>query len=854
MTEAKPPTEDVPTPPDEDEAPPPPIGAPPAEDESGDDGGPPPPPPPDEEGPPPPPPPAPPEKKAISPRAGRLRVALLEARDITAHNALGMKQPGQKVDPYIKIKLGSDKKAPVKKGKIHKKQKNAFSLEEEVIDFDIVDPMNHMSKNGDEDEIPLTIQIWDNNRFSDDLMGEITISVLDFMEMQDERYGMLNESKSLEWWPLSFTSKQGTQPAGELRLQIEFLPAWEGLLVITCYEGRNLKNMELIGKQDPYCKFTLGTAKQRTKTVKAGGTNPYFNEEECEFWIGKDSWTDALVFSCFDEDIGSDDLIGGRRFSLLPLFCKREPMHDWFEISNKGKKAGEVQLKLEFFPAGRLKINCHAGRNLIDSDSFGRQDPYVFFRLNTPISKQEVRTKTDTDGGTEPVFEEIFYLPVVHQYELVIDVMDEDMIGSDDVIGRAAVSLLPVYKNGFADQWIPLGIKDKWGKRIGAGELHVEFDFVGVPGIAYPQRRPEIDSFDDSNRRDRDAEKAKEQEELDNAHEDFHKELGSETRADKPDTPGAPGETTPEEEKPTRPPGSSMEFTDQEIKDAFTFLDLDKNGFIGAAEIRHILICMGELITDEEVDEMIRMVDTDGDGQVSFQEFFLLVVHPDPGAPDFNPEKMKEHAAPPPPDGSSKIQVAEAKMSAAERGKLMALKQEKKKLLGQFAEENRVRATFIRETYDRWRKLCRDSKELGDDEVTFDEWIRCARVEPTGENKELFRLYDAADGVAHGTIDMREFLLGINNFSGESRENKVTFTFKLYDEDNNGFLVEEELVKILRATHMATDDKQVLKKAKTILRQVDKDGDGKVSREEFAVVAEKFPNILFPNMGRSKAD
>ena len=76
----------------------------------------------------------------------------------------------------------------------------------------------------------------------------------------------------------------------------------------------------------------------------------------------------------------------------------------------------------------------------------------------------------------------------------------------------------------------------------------------------------------------------------------------------------------------------------------------------------------------------------------------------------------------------------------------------------------------------------------------------------------------------------------------------------LYDEDNNGFLVEEELVKILRATHMATDDKQVLKKAKTILRQVDKDGDGKVSREEFAVVAEKFPNILFPRMQAKKKE
>lgn len=50
------------------------------------------------------------------------------------------------------------------------------------------------------------------------------------------------------------------------------------------------------------------------------------------------------------------------------------------------------------------------------------------------------------------------------------------------------------------------------------------------------------------------------------------------------------------------------------------FIDLDKNMFVGAAELRHVLICMGELITDEEVDEMIRMVDTDGDGQVRCQD------------------------------------------------------------------------------------------------------------------------------------------------------------------------------------------------------------------------------------------
>ena len=60
---------------------------------------------------------------------------------------------------------------------------------------------------------------------------------------------------------------------------------------------------------------------------------------------------------------------------------------------------------------------------------------------------------------------------------------------------------------------------------------------------------------------------------------------------------------------------SEVEEEGLNIKTA-NFIDLDKNRFIGAAEIRHILICMGELITDEEVDEMIRMIDSGGDGQV----------------------------------------------------------------------------------------------------------------------------------------------------------------------------------------------------------------------------------------------
>ena len=51
---------------------------------------------------------------------------------------------------------------------------------------------------------------------------------------------------------------------------------------------------------------------------------------------------------------------------------------------------------------------------------------------------------------------------------------------------------------------------------------------------------------------------------------------------------------------------------------------------------------------------------------------------------------------------------------------------------------------------------------------------------------------------------------------------------------------------------MATKAQQVMKKAQTIMKQCDKDGDGHIDPEEFEIIAEKFPNILFPNYGKKK--
>merc|ERR1712167_206312 len=66
--------------------------------------------------------------------------------------------------------------------------------------------------------------------------------------------------------------------------------------------------------------------------------------------------------------------------------------------------------------------------------------------------------------------------------------------------------------------------------------------------------------------------------------------------------------------------------SEEEIKEAFKVFDKDGNGFISAAELRHVMTNLGEKLTDEEVDEMIREADVDGDGQINYDEFVKMMM------------------------------------------------------------------------------------------------------------------------------------------------------------------------------------------------------------------------------------
>ena len=66
--------------------------------------------------------------------------------------------------------------------------------------------------------------------------------------------------------------------------------------------------------------------------------------------------------------------------------------------------------------------------------------------------------------------------------------------------------------------------------------------------------------------------------------------------------------------------------SEEEIREAFKVFDRDNNGFISAAELRHVMTSIGEKLTDDEVDEMIREADQDGDGRIDCKLQFSFTI------------------------------------------------------------------------------------------------------------------------------------------------------------------------------------------------------------------------------------
>ncbi|KAL1925424.1 uncharacterized protein VTP21DRAFT_307 [Calcarisporiella thermophila] len=118
-----------------------------------------------------------------------------------------------------------------------------------------------------------------------------------------------------------------------------------GELVVVALKAKNLPNREIIGKQDPYCTFRIGTNVQRTKTDKRGGQKPEW-DDQVNFKLNEGET--KLFVQVLDEDRNKSDLIGEANIDFSRVLKEGE-LDDWFKLEYNGRYAGEIYIEFTFY-------------------------------------------------------------------------------------------------------------------------------------------------------------------------------------------------------------------------------------------------------------------------------------------------------------------------------------------------------------------------------------------------------------------------------------------------------------------------------------------------------------------------
>ena len=64
---------------------------------------------------------------------------------------------------------------------------------------------------------------------------------------------------------------------------------------------------------------------------------------------------------------------------------------------------------------------------------------------------------------------------------------------------------------------------------------------------------------------------------------------------------------------------------EEEIREAFRVFDKEGNGFIATAELAAVLQNIGDVLSEEETEELVAEADMDGDGNINYEEFVAML-------------------------------------------------------------------------------------------------------------------------------------------------------------------------------------------------------------------------------------
>ena len=235
-----------------------------------------------------------------------------------------------------------------------------------------------------------------------------------------------------------------------------------GTFNISKISAFNLKNTELIGKQDPYVTLKFGDWTDKTHTIDEAGDNASwdFLSIDCENVTKQILRTQQLEVSVFDENTTRSDVLIGK--SSIPLLVCASKLGTVQKLTLKimdeqDKFSGKVVIygtlspfeKVADLPPsyqeGILKIKRITAINLKNKEFLGKGDPYVKLELN------EFKTETNVQKGAgENVTWNYLDYQIrcdrrsVNGSDITVEVWDKETF-NDKLIGKASI---PIKKAG----------------------------------------------------------------------------------------------------------------------------------------------------------------------------------------------------------------------------------------------------------------------------------------------------------------------------------------------------------------------------------------------------------------------
>ncbi|EDW91844.1 calmodulin [Drosophila yakuba] len=68
--------------------------------------------------------------------------------------------------------------------------------------------------------------------------------------------------------------------------------------------------------------------------------------------------------------------------------------------------------------------------------------------------------------------------------------------------------------------------------------------------------------------------------------------------------------------------------SDQTLCRTFSIIDRDRDGYVSVQDVRAIMVVLGEVVTDDDIKDICRAVDMDGDGRISLRDFISFMHSP----------------------------------------------------------------------------------------------------------------------------------------------------------------------------------------------------------------------------------